>query len=58
MYTCVTLYYYTHCTFEQMSVQAICSKQHNLCYFQQITIFSLPFKPFSNNLSTLKVTTK
>ena len=58
MYYCLILYSYTHCTFQQMGVQAICSKEHNPCYFQQTTIFHLPFKPFSNNLSTLKVTPK
>ena len=55
MYYCLILYSYTHCTFQQIYVQAICSKQHNICYFQQITIFSQFFKPFSNNHPTLKV---
>ena len=55
MYYCLILYSYTHCTFQQIDVQAICSKQHNPCSFQQINIISQFFKPFSNNLSTLKV---
>lgn len=36
MYTCITLYYYTHCTFEQMIVQAICSKEYKACCIEQI----------------------
>ena len=57
MYTCIILYYYTLCTFQQMGVQAICSKEHISCSFRQIPrifLFQL-FKPFSNDLPTLKV---
>ena len=36
MYTCITLYYYTHCTFEQMGVHAICSKEYKACCIEQI----------------------
>ena len=36
MYYRLILYYYTHCTFEQMGVQAICSDEHRFCSAEQM----------------------
>lgn len=38
MYYRLILYSYTHCTFEQMGVQAICSDEHISCSAEQMGI--------------------
>lgn len=38
MYYRLKLYYYTHCTFEQMGAQAICSDEHIFCSAEQMGI--------------------
>ncbi len=38
MYYRIILYYYTHCTFEQMGVQAICTAEQSFRMVEQIGI--------------------
>lgn len=41
MYYCLILYSYTHCTFQQIDVQAICSNVHLTSTIRQIVEWKL-----------------